>query len=110
MLYGPLIRRWLQQHDTPEADADDLAQEVLLVLARDLGDFDHNGRTGAFRLWVRSITANRLRDYWRRTDRGPSTVLTIASPSSKTPKASLAGSATASTTNSSSGTHGVDTA
>jgi RNA polymerase sigma factor (sigma-70 family) len=65
MLYGPLIRRWLQQHDTPEADADDLTQEVLLVLARDLGDFDHNGRTGAFRLWVRSITANRLRDYWR---------------------------------------------
>jgi Sigma-70 region 2 len=43
MLYAPLIHRWLQQHDTPEADADDLAQEVLLVLARDLGDFDHNG-------------------------------------------------------------------
>ena len=65
MLYTPLIRRWLLQHDTPEADADDLAQEVLLALARDLGDFDHNGRTGAFRLWVRSITVNRLRAYWR---------------------------------------------
>jgi RNA polymerase sigma-70 factor (ECF subfamily) len=65
MLYAPLIRRWLLQHDTPEADADDLAQEVLLVLARDLGGFDHNGRTGAFRLWIRSITANRLRAYWR---------------------------------------------
>lgn len=65
MLYAPLIRRWLLQHDTPEADADDLAQDVLLVLARDLGGFDHNGRTGAFRLWVRSITANRLRGYWR---------------------------------------------
>jgi RNA polymerase sigma factor (sigma-70 family) len=65
MLYAPLIRRWLLQHDTPEADTDDLAQEVLLVLARDLSGFDHNGRTGAFRLWVRSITANRLRAYWR---------------------------------------------
>src|SRR3954470_16199953 len=64
-LYAPLIRRWILQHDTPDADADDLAQEVLLVLARELGGFDHNGRTGAFRLWVRSITANRLRAYWR---------------------------------------------
>src|SRR5580704_3984028 len=71
MLYGPLIRRWLQQHDTPEADADDLAQEVLLVLAQELGGFDHNGRTGAFRLWVRSITANRLRAYWRARRSGP---------------------------------------
>jgi RNA polymerase sigma-70 factor (ECF subfamily) len=71
MLYAPLIRRWLLQHDTPEADADDLAQEVLLVLTRDLGGFDHNGRTGAFRLWVRSITANRLRAYWRARRSGP---------------------------------------
>jgi RNA polymerase sigma-70 factor (ECF subfamily) len=71
MLYAPLIRRWLLQHDTPEADADDLAQEVLLVLARDLGGFDHNGRTGAFRLWVRSITVNRLRAYWRARRSGP---------------------------------------
>lgn len=71
MLYAPLIRRWLLQHDTPEADADDLAQEVLLVLHRDLGGFNHNGRTGAFRLWVRSITANRLRGYWRARRSGP---------------------------------------
>jgi RNA polymerase sigma-70 factor (ECF subfamily) len=70
-LYAPLIRRWLQQHDTPDVDADDLAQEVLLAMARDLSNFDHNGRTGAFRLWVRSITANRLRDYWRARRSGP---------------------------------------
>jgi RNA polymerase sigma factor (sigma-70 family) len=71
MLYAPLIRRCLLQHGTPEADADDLAQEVLLVLTRELADFDHNGRTGAFRLWVRSITANRLRAYWRARRSGP---------------------------------------
>ncbi len=64
-LYAPLIRRWLLQHETPEADADDLGQEVLLALSRDLASFDHNGRTGAFRHWVRSITANRLRAYWK---------------------------------------------
>jgi RNA polymerase sigma factor (sigma-70 family) len=70
-LYTPLIRRWLLRHKTPEADADDLAQEVLLVLSRELGEFDHNGRTGAFRHWVRSVTANRLRAYWRARRSGP---------------------------------------
>jgi RNA polymerase sigma factor (sigma-70 family) len=64
-IYAPLIRRWLLQHETPETDVDDLAQEVLLVLAQDLVRFDHNGRAGAFRVWVRSITANRLRAYWK---------------------------------------------
>ncbi len=71
ILYAPLIRRWLIQHETPETDADDLAQEVLLALARNLATFDHNGRKGAFRLWVRSITSNRLRGYWRARQSGP---------------------------------------
>lgn len=70
-LYAPLIRRWLLQQETPESDVDDLAQEVLLVLAQELGSFDHNGRKGAFRLWVRTITANRLRAYWRARKAGP---------------------------------------
>ncbi len=70
-LYAPLIRRWLIQHDTPDADAADLAQEVLLVLSRELANFDHNGRKGAFRHWVRSVTANRLRGYWRDRRNGP---------------------------------------
>lgn len=70
-LYLPLIRRWLVQHDTPDADADDLAQEVLLVLSRELASFDHNGRKGAFRHWVRAVTANRLRGYWRDRRTGP---------------------------------------
>ncbi|WP_435011497.1 RNA polymerase sigma factor [Tundrisphaera lichenicola] len=70
-LYAPLIRRWLLQQDTPESDVDDLTQEVLLALTRDLADFDHNGRKGAFRHWVRSITTNRLRGYWRNRRSGP---------------------------------------
>ncbi|MFO0959535.1 MAG: sigma-70 family RNA polymerase sigma factor [Isosphaeraceae bacterium] len=70
-LYSPLIRRWLLQHQTPEADAEDLAQEVLLAMSKDLGGFDHNGRVGAFRFWVRSITVHRLRNYWRGRRAGP---------------------------------------
>lgn len=64
-LYLPLIHRWLQRHGVAGADIDDLAQEVLTVVARELASFEHNGRTGAFRNWLRTVTVHRVRDFWR---------------------------------------------
>lgn len=64
-LYSPLIRHWLRQHTLPTADADDLVQEVLTVVVRRIPEFHRQPRTGAFRAWLRTITANCLRDFWR---------------------------------------------
>lgn len=64
-LYTPLLRRWLRHHLLPAADADDLSQEVLTVVVRELSHFEHNGRPGAFRTWLRTILVHRLRDFWR---------------------------------------------
>jgi RNA polymerase sigma-70 factor (ECF subfamily) len=64
-LYTPLIRGWLRRHLLPEVDADDLIQEVLTVVVRELASFRHNGRAGAFRSWLRAVTVYRLRDFWR---------------------------------------------
>lgn len=64
-LYEPLIRWWLRRKDCLGHDADDVAQNILAVIVRRVGDFEHNGRTGAFRAWLRTITTNCLRDYWR---------------------------------------------
>jgi RNA polymerase sigma-70 factor, ECF subfamily len=46
------------------SDADDLAQEVLLVVFREVGGFERRGQ-GAFRAWLRTILAHRVRDYFR---------------------------------------------
>jgi len=64
-LYTPLIRGWLRRHRICEPDADDLAQDVMTVVIRDLGSFEHNQRTGAFRTWLRTVTAHRLQALWR---------------------------------------------
>jgi RNA polymerase sigma-70 factor (ECF subfamily) len=64
-LYSPLIRYWLSRHTLPAADADDLVQEVLAVVVRRMPEFHRQERTGAFRAWLRAITANCLRDFWR---------------------------------------------
>lgn len=63
--YSPLLRGWLLRSDVQAADADDLVQEVLLVVHRELPSFQHNQRPGAFRSWLRRIVVYRLRNFWR---------------------------------------------
>jgi RNA polymerase sigma-70 factor (ECF subfamily) len=64
-LYGPLIQGWLKRNACQPADADDLSQDVLAVVLRELPYFQHDLRRGAFRRWLRTITVNRLRNFWR---------------------------------------------
>lgn len=59
-----MIRHWLRAYALQAADTDDLVQEVLGVLVRELPHFQP-GRPGAFRRWLRTITVNRLRAFWR---------------------------------------------
>lgn len=68
-LYAPLLRAWLLRYDVRPADCDDLVQDVLLVVVRELPAFQHNQRTGAFRAWLRRIMVHRLRSAWRARDR-----------------------------------------
>jgi RNA polymerase sigma-70 factor (ECF subfamily) len=70
-LYAPLLRAWLRKYDVQDSDADDLTQEVLLAVSKDLGKFDHAGQPGAFRGWLKAILVNRLRKFWRARDRRP---------------------------------------
>ena len=70
-LYAPLLKRWLARYDIQDSDADDLVQEVLLAVLKDVSDFDHSGRTGAFRSWLRTILVHRLRNFWRAHGRRP---------------------------------------
>lgn len=70
-LYAPLLRSWLAKYDVQPSDRDDLVQEVLMAVAKDADSFQHNGRCGAFRAWLRSILVNRLRVFWRGRDRRP---------------------------------------
>jgi RNA polymerase sigma-70 factor (ECF subfamily) len=61
-LYLPLIRAWLRRVPGIGDEADDLAQEVLVVLFRELPAFERR-RDGAFRAWLRQITLNRIRAF-----------------------------------------------
>ena len=64
-LYRPFIASWLTRHGVPHHDAEELTQEVLTVVYREMAGFAHSGHTGAFRHWLRQITLHRAQGYWR---------------------------------------------
>jgi RNA polymerase sigma-70 factor (ECF subfamily) len=69
-LYTPLVRGWLYRHLPQAADVDDLTQQVFAVVVEKLPAFEHSGRVGSFRAWLRGICVNRLRMFWRSRPQG----------------------------------------
>src|SRR4051794_13375499 len=70
-LYQPFISRWLGRAGVDNHDADDLAQEVLTVVVKEVPGFRHSRSTGAFRKWLRTVVVNRTRGYWRKKQNRP---------------------------------------
>src|SRR5262249_61774074 len=69
-LYRPLILGWLNRQGVPARDLEDLSQDILLSVVKHLPNFQHSGRRGAFRAWLRTIVCSRTTDYWRGQDAG----------------------------------------
>ena len=70
--HGPFVCRSLRYLGVPEADLDDVLQEVFLVVCQRLNDYDERGRV---RAWLYSIctriTHAQRRKQWRRRESGP---------------------------------------
>lgn len=70
-LYTPWLQGWLRRCQVPAADSDDFVQEVLVVVAHEVRQFQPGERRGGFRNWLRTILFNRLRSYWRQQQTRP---------------------------------------
>jgi RNA polymerase sigma-70 factor (ECF subfamily) len=80
--YGPLLGGWLARAGVPPTDRDDLIQEVLTVVVRRVGEFEHRG-PGAFRAWLRGILANHTKKFFRTRREAPAVDLDqLAAPDS----------------------------
>src|SRR6516225_8344018 len=69
-IYAPMIRHWLSRLPNLHHEVDDLTQEVLVVLFRELPSFERR-RDGAFRAWLRQITVNRIRAFYKARHKQP---------------------------------------
>lgn len=83
-LYTGLLRAWFARAGVQPADRDDLTQSALAIVLRRLPGFEHSGRAGAFRAWLRAIATNLLREHWRArpTARAESVLSELADPAS----------------------------
>jgi RNA polymerase sigma factor (sigma-70 family) len=63
MRYGPLIHAWCRRWRLQQADADDVTQEVLKKLHRNLHAFEYDPGKGRFRGWLKTVTRNAWRDF-----------------------------------------------
>lgn len=63
-LYEPFLRGQLRRYGLQHCDEADLVQEVFAVVLRRLGEFRHNGKTGAFRAWLREIVVYTARHFF----------------------------------------------
>ncbi len=70
-LYTPLIFRHCQRQGLQEADAADVAQEVMRTAAREFPRFQYDPRRGRFRGWLLQTTRHRLHQFFARRDRAP---------------------------------------
>lgn len=52
--YGPLVYQWCRHWGLQLADAEDVTQNVLLELARQMRTFEYDPR-GSFRAWLKTI-------------------------------------------------------
>jgi RNA polymerase sigma factor (sigma-70 family) len=76
-IYLPLIERWLARVPGLGDESADLAQEVLVVVFRELHRFDRR-REGSFRAWLRQVTVNKVRRYRTKRRRQPAIGLDAA--------------------------------
>src|SRR5258707_245594 len=85
-LYRPLIHRWLLRDPSLGDEAEDVVQEVMRVLVRELPVFQRQ-RKGSFRRWLRTITAHRLSAYYRARKNRP---VALGTPLEESPLLQLA--------------------
>lgn len=65
-VYESLLVDWLTRHEVQPEDAHGIRQEVMETVYQEIGHFDHRGRPGAFRDWLRTLTSIRLRRTWEK--------------------------------------------
>jgi RNA polymerase sigma-70 factor (ECF subfamily) len=68
-IYSPLIYGFGRKHGLQDADAIDLTQDVLRIVARTAVRFDYDARQGSFRGWLFTIVRNELRTWFDRQRR-----------------------------------------
>jgi RNA polymerase sigma-70 factor (ECF subfamily) len=70
-IYTPLIYGFCRKHGLQEADAADVAQEVMRGVAQAIGKFEYDPRQGKFRNWLLTVVRSKFHNFLAQRRRQP---------------------------------------
>ena len=70
-IYTPLVFGYCRKRGLQEADASDVAQEVMRTVAQSINRFEYNQKKGTFRGWLLRVTRNKLLKYFSKLQKQP---------------------------------------
>ena len=73
-LYMPLIFSWCRRAGIQGDDSADIVQEVFRAVFRGIAEFRYRRSGDTFRGWLRTVTRNKICDYFRHESRQPTAV------------------------------------
>jgi RNA polymerase sigma factor (sigma-70 family) len=84
-LYTPLVFQHCMRRGLQEADAADVAQEVMKAVSGAIARFEYDRRRGTFRSWLLTVTRSKLANFFvskarRKDETSETSVLELASP------------------------------
>jgi RNA polymerase sigma factor (sigma-70 family) len=59
-IYRPVILRLAQHKHMQAADAEDIAQDVLMVVAKEVEQWEHDPKRARFRTWLHRVASNAI--------------------------------------------------
>lgn len=66
LVYRRLIIAFAMKQGLSESEAEDVAQETLLAVAKDIGKFEYDPARSSFKTWLLTVTRHRITDLIRR--------------------------------------------
>lgn len=67
--YSPAVFGWCRNNSLQDSDAADVTQQVLLKLVTTMQTFEYDQHRGSFRGWLKTVTANTVKDLARQWQR-----------------------------------------
>ena len=71
-LYSPLIFFWCRKLGLSDQDCGDVTQDVFRSVVSKIASFKKQQKTDTFRGWLRTVTRNKVIDFFRNANRRPS--------------------------------------
>ena len=74
--YRKMIYNVSRKAGLSHEDAQDVVQDSILTVVRQIKEFKYNREKGSFKGWLKVITRSRISDHWRRQNRQPKKEIT----------------------------------